>query len=204
MSIGPIYTPDGVELPWLEGTHKGPEAYPDIDPVGRKAKWTLTGLADSHRFFHHGVLLATGVNTDLVARFWAENNLPAQEAPYLVEFDRVLFQGLTPPLNHCVFACPTQHARFLFDFLDRASFNRPDGLWHSLHQAMPLVDWRLVDSMAVAPVRPPVVRVELYGLESDSGVYEWKPPKDPWTQPIALAARRKPPKGQKPKRAPFS
>jgi hypothetical protein len=191
-----------VELPWPEGTHGGPTAHGgDVGPLGREAKWSLSGMADDHVFYVPGPLTALGLAFDPVELFWAENHLPPNEAPYAIRLGHTAFRGLVPPLDQTVFACPRQHAARLIAFLDRVTVcDRSRGLEaQSVRQRMALVDWALVAQLTIAPPTPPTVPVEAYGVETATAVYAWKRPTNPWSDPLCLtqypkstAAKRKP------------
>lgn len=187
MPVGPTYVGSS-ELPWPEGEHPGADVRSDdVDPLtGRRARWTLSGMANDHRFFSAVVVNHLGLSFDPVALYWAENALPPRESPLWLDLGRVVLKGLPPPLDRVVFACPAAHAPGLFTFLDRFSARRPDGVWDAVHQRLELVDWALVDSLTVVPPKPPTVPLELYGVAGPAGGFAWTPPEDPWKTPLRL------------------
>lgn len=200
MPVGPRFVGD-TELPWDEGTPRGPDVHRP-DPAGRPGRWTLTGMAADHRFYTAALLAATGVPFDPVEVYWAEAGLDRREAPYSLVLDRVVFAGLTPPLDRTVFACPAAHAPGLFRFLDRfAAGVGVAAAWESLHQRLAVVDWQLVAALTTVPPSPPTVPVEAYGLVGTADVYHWKLPGDPCTQPIRLVRT---PRKATPRRRPFT
>jgi len=203
MPIGPRYVGD-TELPWDPGEHAGPEVRPDEIPGVdyQDGRWSLTGLTRDHRLYSAVVLAALGLPRDPVAVYWAENNLPEHDSPYWVDVGRVVLGGGIPaPFDQVLFACPNQYAAGLITFLDRLSVRSGAVVAHSVRQRVPVVDWRLLDQVAVAPPTPPTVLVDLYGYETDDLQFVWQPPADPWRQPVRLV-RQPRPKPKKPKGKP--
>ncbi len=189
MPIGPRFVGD-TELAWPVGTFDGPAVRPDeVAPVGTQADWTLSGMASDHDFFSHALLLALGMPVDPVALYWAENTLPAREAPHWVQSPHVIFKGLVPPLDRTVFACPRQYSQGLFTFLDRLELNNVqenNTRWLSVHQRLPLVDWKMVQSLTSQPAEPPTVPVDLYGVENSTGAFLWNRPTDLLQSPLTI------------------
>lgn len=210
MAIGPQYVGD-TELPWEQGLHRGLDAE-EADPSLRPGRWSLTGMSADHQFYSADLLAMTGVISHPVDIFFAENNIPLQEAPFRLNLGRPVLRGLPQPLDHYVYAVPNLHARRLFDFLDRFAAGDPQSAyWESLHQRMELVDWPFVDTLSVMPEKPPTVRIELFGLSGPETVYHWKPPQNPWKESVWLAmtprssmTAKDPKTGQRRRRRPFT
>lgn len=195
------------ELPWAEGRFSAPDLrIHDIAPVGRKGRYTMTDLAADHTLFSAAVLAATGLAVAPVSIYWAESGLPEHEAPVMIEVPRTTFNGLLPPFDRIVYACPDEHAQQLLRFLDRFAVSRPDGIWESVHQRIPVVDWAAVNAKAVAPKVAPTKTVHLYGVESWHTLVHWVPPRNPWKEPVCLKSKdkRSQPEPKKRKRMPFT
>lgn len=192
------------ELPWAEGRLSAPELrVHDIAPVGRKGKYTMTDLAEDHTLFSAALLAATGLAVAPVSIFWAEAGLPEAEAPVTIESPKIILQGLLAPFDRIIYACPDEHAQRLLRFLDRFAVSRPDGVWESIHQRVPIVDWAAVNAKAVAPGVAPTKLVHLYGVQCAHSLVHWVPPRNPWKDPVCLTHKRLPQEPQKPKRRPF-
>jgi hypothetical protein len=155
-------------------------------------RWTLTGLSGEFAFYSAAVLQSLGLTFDPVALFWEEGALPAAEAPLALAFDRTVLAGPAAPLDRTIFACPKPYAPRLFTFLDRFAARLGSVVYESVHQRLPVVDWRLLDRVSVAPARAPTVVVELYGLSGPTDAVYWRPPADPWTAPVQLVRRVRP------------
>ncbi len=189
--LKPRYVGD-TELPYAAGEPRGPDVREgDVDPVGRKATWTLTGMTATHRFLVPAVIQAAGLTTDPVALYWAEHDLPRVEAPYVVRLGWNAFEGLPEPENQIVWACPNHHARGLVDFLARVQFGTPAATqWDAVHQRIDLVDRQLLANLTTQPAKPPTVPVEVFGLTGPLGTYYWAPPTNPWTGGLRLLHRQ--------------
>lgn len=203
--IKPVFVGD-TELPLPEGEPQGPTVHgKDVDPVGRKATWTMTGMVHTHRFLVPAVIQAAGLATDPVSLYWAEHGLPKQEAPFVVDLGWDAFHGLPASTgeNRIVWACPIPHARGLINYLARVRFGTPAAVeWDAVHQRMNLVDRQLLASLTTQPPTPPTVPVDVFGLTGPRGVYFWKPPQNPWTEGLSLHFRQpRPEKGTR--RRPF-
>lgn len=194
---GPRFVGD-VELAWPEGRLPGAPWHPDdVAPLSNRADWSLSALEGDHAFFTAYVLAASGVARDPVEVYWAERGLADADAPLLLDCGRVVFAGLPPPWDGAVFACRAPLAKGLFTFLDRFSVARPDGVWDSLAQVVPVVDWKLLGGVSVAPPDPPTVAVRAYGLGGPPGTFAWKVPvkrSELWTTPNRLTFLRRPKK----------
>jgi hypothetical protein len=173
------------EAPWPVGTFRGPDT-DDVRTEFDKGRWTLTGLNGDHVIFSSSLLALSGVAFDPVSLYWEESNLSFCDTPYECIHNRVILSGLTPPFDATVYACPKSHADGLITFLDRFSVRSGSVIYDSVKQIIPIVDWRLLDKTSVAPLQPPTVPIVLYGLESSATSYLWRPPLDPWKEPIRL------------------
>lgn len=185
--IGPRYL-DDTELPWDVGTHRGPDAY-DARAEYDTETWTLTGLAKEYRLFTPIVLTMAGLPFDPVALCWEENDLPMSEAPYAIESPLPLLAGPPAPFTHTLFACPVPHAKTLFTFLDRMAFRNGAEVYDAVHQQVDLVDWVMLHRTNIAPAKPPLVSVALYGLAGPTNMFVWKPPADPYRDRFTLVQR---------------
>lgn len=187
--IKPLFYGD-TELPLPEGEPEGPVVHgKDVDPVGRKAAWTMTGMINTHRFLVPAVIQAAGLATDPISLYWAEHNLPKQEAPFWIDLGWNAFGGLPAETkeNRIVWACPLPHARGLITYLARIRFGTPAAVeWDSLHQTLQLVDRQLLTSLTTQPPTPPTVPVDVFGLTGPRGSYFWKPATNPWTEGLTL------------------
>lgn len=191
MSIGPEYVGDQ-ELPWLPGRHDGEPVRPDeVNVDYGDGRWSLTGMAAEHTLFSPVVLQLSGLPFDPVAVYWSEKGLPDGESPYWVDVGRQVLRGLPAPYDQVLFACPKSHAPGLIAFLDRLTISGGGVAIDSVRQRVPVVDWPLLRSIAVAPPNPPTVPVELYGVETDKFTLAWVPPHDPWRAPVSIVHRNK-------------
>ncbi len=78
--------------------------------------------------------------------------------------------------------------------LDRFAANRSGITIESVHQQLNMVDWPLLEGISVAPPKPPLVPVELYGFTVvGKGSFLWHPPRNVWKDPIILKQPAKPP-----------
>lgn len=193
------------EKPITQGTRTGPDVrVHDVAPVGRSGRYTMTDLCKDHTLFSAALLAATGLAAAPVAVYWAESGLPEHEAPVIIDNQRIVLRGLQEPFDRVIYACPNEHAVGLLRFLDRFAVSRPDGVWESVHQVVPVIDWAVVFLKSTAPTVPPLRNVHLYGVESAHSVISWAPPLDPWKDPVCLRYRRKQAPVPQPKRRAFT
>jgi hypothetical protein len=195
VSTGPRFLGEQ-ELPWDEGTHRGPDVYDPHVEYG-PGRWTLTGLSKEFVLYSADLFRVTGLPFDPVALYWEEAALPPAEAPIELTLERPVLAGLPVPFDHTLYACPVPYAAGLLRHLDRMSVRMDGVVWASVRQMIPVVDWPLLGRTAVAPVRPPRVPVALYGMTTDRMAVYWRPPSDPWTGAVTLVRRALEPKGAK-------
>lgn len=204
--LKPVYVGD-TELPYQEGEPDGPTIHAkDVAPIGRQATWTMTGMVHTHRFFVPAMIQAAGLVTDPVSLYWAEHELPKQEAPFWLDLGWNAFNGLPIETkeNRLVWACPIPHAKGLIAYLSRIRFGTPTALeWDVLHQTIRLVDRQLLSTLTTQPDKPPTVPVDVFGLTGPHGVYYWKPPQNYWTDGMSLHFRKPRPENPN-RRRPFS
>lgn len=187
MSVEPRFV-GATELPWEAGTHRGPDTH-DAGSGYDSQIWTLTGITKEFALYTPVVLSAAGLDFDPVHLCWEENRLPPNELPYAVESPVPLLAGLSALFNRTVFACPLDHAPTLFRFLDRMSMRAGGTVYDSIRQQVDVVDWVMLHRLSVAPPRPPLVSMALYGVQGADTVYCWVPPKNPWKDRFQLVRR---------------
>lgn len=176
-----------------QGYSPAPAIYPKdlepIRPVDKPIADTLTALAEDHVLYSHALFFTHGLlKVDPVPVFFAENKLPSDSFPFIIGFDRPIFDKLPSTWSSILFAVPKPQWNTLAHHLRVVSgIDRPKKLfWQTIHQELPIADWWAINKSGSLPSTIPSVKVQLFGVDSNIGCWHFAPPVTNLLQPVRL------------------
>jgi len=173
-----------------QGYSNAPEIYTgDLEPPNKKRisqVATLADLAEDNVLYTHATFFTIGgLDVDPVQVYFAENKLPSNRRPFMLETDKPLFGNLPDPWANLIFAVEKDiwpelaQALDIVSVIDRSS----NTYWQAIRQEMLLPDIWALNRVTDSSKLPPSISVQCYGISGNAACWYFDPP----TTPLAPA-----------------